>query len=82
MSLYNSNGLVNLTVVPGTSYTGLQAADGSYNVVLSLNNTPKGVQHPCGAYWGTVVTLPFSGAYAVDGSMNIIQNGDLSYSIL
>lgn len=78
---YNANGQLKLTAVAGTSYTGLYAADGSYNVVLTTENTTiKSLHHNCGAYWGTVVTDTSSPYYAIDGSMNIIQNVDSSYS--
>jgi lysophospholipase L1-like esterase len=80
---YNANGQLILTSVPGTSYTGLYAADGSFNAVLTTENTTwKGLHHPCGAYWGTVVSSPSSPVsyYAKDGSMNITQNSDSSYS--
>lgn len=80
---YNANGQLMLTVVPGTSLTGLYAADGSYNVVLTTENTTwKGLQHPCGAYWGTVIPAPTNSYYAIDGSMNIVQNSNFTYSPL
>lgn len=49
MSLFNADGKVNVTVVAGTSYTGLYAADGSINVVVD-DTSHFGVIHPCGAY--------------------------------
>lgn len=80
---YNTLGQLKLTVVPGTSYTGLYAVDGSQNVVLTTENTTwKGSQHPCGAYWGTLVTTPVLMAYAIDGSNYIVQNSDFSYALL
>lgn len=79
MSLYNANGQITLTPVVGSSITGLSAADGSYNVVLTTENTTiKGLHHPCGAYWGTVSSTQTF--YAPDGSMNITSNGDGTYS--
>lgn len=80
MTLYNTNGQIRLTSVPGTSLTGLYAADGSYNIVLNTNTTQwLGLQHPCGAYNAVVVTNPIS-FYNANGSLNVIQNSDTSYS--
>lgn len=79
---YNANGQQIFTAVTGTSRTGIQNINGSTNVVLTTENTTwKGSQHPCGAYWGTVVTSGTS-VYAIDGSLNIISNGDGTYSPL
>jgi len=79
---YNVAGNQILTSVPGSSYTGIQNVNGSTNVVLTAENTTiKGANHPCGALWGTVVTAgTVSSMYAKDGSMNIILNGDATYS--
>lgn len=49
MSLYSADGTINTTVVDGSTFTGLYAADGSINVVLD-DTTYKGVYHPCGAF--------------------------------
>lgn len=79
--IYNSNGQVRLTIVNGSSYTGLYASDGSWNVVLTTENTTwKGIHNPCGAFWGTITTNPASPFYAIDGSLNIIENIDNSFS--
>ena len=49
MSLFNADGKVNVTQVDGSTYTGVYAADGSYNVVVD-DVSNFGVMHPCGAY--------------------------------
>lgn len=49
VGLHDSDGNKRLTYVAGTSYTGLYAADGSWNVVVD-DNTYSGIYHPCGAY--------------------------------
>lgn len=79
----NASGKLQLTIVDGTTLTGLYAADGSYNCVLTTESTTiKGLHHPCGGYWGTVGTNLSAPYNAPDGSMNIVQNADLSYSPL
>lgn len=49
MTLFNADGKVNVTEVDGNTYTGVYAADGSYNVVVD-DLSHFGVMHPCGAY--------------------------------
>lgn len=46
--VYNSDGSIHTTTVPGTSWTGLYAADGSVNVVVD-DAGHNGPYHPCGA---------------------------------
>lgn len=61
--------ITNYTIVDGTTVTGLYAADGSYNVVDSSEETgPTGLYHPCGAYWVTFVAADPEKAYAPNGS--------------
>lgn len=38
------------TEVDGTTFTGLYAGDGSFNIVINDGLGPIGVYHPCGAY--------------------------------
>ena len=51
---YASDGSMNVTVVAGTSLTGLHAADGSINVIVSPGGSQVGAYHPCGAWYVTV----------------------------
>lgn len=71
MSYYAADGSMNLTVVDGTTYTGVTASDGSTNVIKSDGfSTYVGAHHPCGALW--VSLYPGSGispARAPDGSL-------------
>ena len=82
MSLYNADGQINLTVVPGTSFTGIYATDGSWNIVINDGSTNKGYYHPCGAINAVVVTDPSSPYYASNGSVNVIANNFGSYGFL
>lgn len=76
MSLYATDGSINVTVVAGSSYTGLYAADGSYNVIASSGSTYVGLFHPCGALYVTPVTdTTFYAAYAPDGSLYVTNTG-------
>ena len=79
MSLYNLNGQINITSVPGTSFTGLQALDGSYNGVITSGTTWVGLQHKCGAYNIAVVTTPTT-YQSSTGALNVVLNGDGTYS--
>lgn len=68
------SGTFEVTVVDGSTYTGLYAADGSLNVI-KYNGTYKGMYHPCGALLVTPVDgSAFVGFYAPDGSMNVIES--------
>lgn len=74
MALYASDGSINVSVVSGSSYTGLYAADGSINVIKAPGGTYVGAYHPCGAWWVNVATSPAVGANPirnVDGSLNV-----------
>lgn len=64
--IYASDGSIRVTFVPGTSWTGLYAPDGSINAVVDDNG--NGLYHKCGAWRvnSTVVkgkTYDPSGAY-------------------
>lgn len=48
MGLYNPDGSIAVTVVDGTQLVGVQAADGSVNIVVDDGDN-FGVYHPCGA---------------------------------
>jgi hypothetical protein len=75
MSRTASDGSLNVTVVDGSSYTGLFAADGSMNVIKSPGSSYVGLQHPCGARYVTTTTGGFVGYYAPDGSMYVTNLG-------
>lgn len=85
MTLYASDGSRNVSVVDGSTYTGIQANDGSYYVVVSPGTSHVGVNHPCGAYWVTVATNP-QGVYAPDGSYNVsvspYTNGGMRVTVI
>lgn len=71
---YASDGSLNVTVVAGSSYTGIYAFDGSINVILSPGNTYVGAYHPCGAWWISNSTPPSVGALPIrapDGSLYV-----------
>lgn len=75
--LYNADGQKQITIVSGSTYTGVMSPDGQYNGVLDITPTVyKGVYHPCGAYNVQVTTNPFSGTYAPDGSLYIISSSN------
>lgn len=59
------------TVVDGLTPTGLYAADGSYNVVVSNPAEVTGIYHPCGGYWVTSSADPTFPVYAPNGSLYI-----------
>src|SRR5688500_11845164 len=48
MSLFSNDGQIRLTVTDGSTYTGAQAADGSYYAVLNDGTTYTGARHPSG----------------------------------
>lgn len=73
MSLYASDGSINISVVDGSTYTGLQASDGSYYVVVSDGSTWRGTHHPCGGWWVTVSPTNNNYLYASDGSYNVSE---------
>jgi hypothetical protein len=73
VSLYNSEGQIVITQVDGTSYTGLYAADGTYNAVVN-DTPPAGLYHPCGALNAVSVADTSGGFYAPSGAVNVILN--------
>ena len=70
MSTHDVNGQTVLTVVPGSSYTGRYAPDGSVNVVTNNGSTYTGLYHPCGAI-NVVINESAPNAHATNGSINI-----------
>jgi len=76
MSLYATDGSINVTVVSGSSWSGLYAGDGSLNVIASPGSSFVGLYHPCGALYVTPVTNnSFYAAYAPDGSLYVTNTG-------
>ena len=70
MSLYAADGSINVTIVDGSTYTGLYAPDGSWNVITDGS---QGLYHPCGAYRVTIVSgSEYTGIQAADGSWNAV----------
>ncbi len=73
MATRHPSGSVNVTVVDGTTFTGIYAPDGSLNVIVSTG-TYLGLYHPCGAVQVTVVDgSSYVGFYAMDGSWNVVE---------
>lgn len=67
--IYNSDGSIAITVVDGTTYTGVYSPPGSVNVVLD-DTAHTGIYHPCGAFrvnssYGDTVYDP-SGAFYIN----------------
>ena len=80
MSLYAADGSFNVTVVDGTTLTGLYAADGSYNVVEQDGTTLTGLYHPCGAYNVVVTDGTHEGIYHPCGALNV-QESPYTYDV-
>ena len=72
MAKRNPLGHIKVTQVDGTSWCGLQAADGSFNVFDTVHETvPVGRYHKCGALNITSVDgTSFVGGRAKNGSLN------------
>lgn len=73
MSTISSAGQLNLTVVDGSTYTGAQAADGSWYIVLNDGSTYTGYRHKCGAI-NAVVNEINNTDRAPNGSMYVKTN--------
>lgn len=69
----NQDGQEITTQVPGTSYTGSTAPDGSSNIVINASSSYVGSMHPCGAYNCFVTTNPDAGSTAPNGSAYVIS---------
>ena len=73
-TLYADDGSVRVTVVTGTSITGLYAPDRSMNVIEGIPGVHRGLYHPCGAMLvninseSSTTSIP---AYSKDGFRNI-----------
>lgn len=68
MALYDADGKIQTTEVAGTSYTGLYAADGSWNVVVDPAGV-TGIHHPCGALNATRTGATYF--YSPSGFLNL-----------
>lgn len=76
MTIRAADGSLNVTVVSGSSHTGLYAADGSINVIQSPGGSYVGLFHPCGAMYVTSNTSnTFLTLFASDGSMYVTNQG-------
>lgn len=71
MSLYAADGSWNVTVVDGSTFTGLYAPDGSYNVVEVDGTSIAGLYAPCGAYNVYVSDGTYIGFYHPSGAINV-----------
>lgn len=75
MPFYAANGTMNVTVVNGSSYSGLYAADGSVNVVQVNGSAITGRYHPCGAYNVVLYTSGATTAAHPCGALLVSQVG-------
>jgi hypothetical protein len=73
--IYNSDGLIRVTVVDGSTPTGIQASDGSWNVVLN-DGSARGIYHACGGLNAIVVTEKPSSIQAANGSVYVFLTDD------
>lgn len=71
MSLYASNGSINVSVVDGSVKTGATAPDGSWYVVLAPGGSYVGAYHPCGARYVTATSGVQVNLQAPDGSLYV-----------
>ncbi len=63
---YSASGALRVTLVSGTSYVGLYAADGSVNVIIDPSG--QGLYHPSGALRGVSADSLTRGLYAPNGA--------------
>ena len=75
-ALLNASGALRVTIVDGSTRTGLFAADGSWNVVVAPGSSYVGSYHRCGALYVTLTTSR-TGYYAPDGSMYVAESPNL-----
>lgn len=73
MGFYADDGSWNLTVVDGSTYVGVYAADGSINVVDQTSSSDYvGMINPCGAYNVTLDSgTDYVGRVNPNGSLNV-----------
>lgn len=70
-----ADGSINVTVVSGSTRTGVMAADGSLNIIKSAGTSPVGAYHPCGAMYVSLPGAATKSIKAADGSMNVSKSG-------
>jgi hypothetical protein len=69
--IYGPNGSINITIVDGTTFTGLYAPDGSINVVEAPGGSHTGAYHPCGALYVEITDSPVQASYAPTGAIYV-----------
>jgi hypothetical protein len=74
--VYDPSGATRVTVIDGSTLTGLYAADGSLNVVVSTPSIYAGTFHACGAL-NVTLTTTYTGYYAPNGSMYVAESSGL-----
>lgn len=74
MSHYAADGSTNITVVDGSTQTGIYAADGSFNCIVSDGLSFKGRYHPCGAFYVTSSPGGINSSRAPDGSLYVQES--------
>lgn len=73
--IYDSRGALRVTVVSGSTKTGLYASDGSINIYDATGVSRCGAYHPCGAMNINVVSGDtFVGRYALNGAINVTED--------
>jgi hypothetical protein len=72
---YTSGGSMRVTVVDGTTLTGIMAADGSFNVVVADGTELTGIHHPCGGINVIVPASAVTGLYHACGALHISDEG-------
>jgi hypothetical protein len=65
-----------VTVVDGSTPTGIFGPNGTYNVVpVDAGGTPKGIYHPCGAF-NVVSVEALTSTYDANGAYNVLSTVD------
>lgn len=75
--LFNADNQQQVTIVNGSTYTGLYSPDGQFNGVTNDGTSVlMGAHHPCGAYNVTITTDAYAGSHAPNGSRYIIASSN------
>lgn len=80
-TLYAADGSLNVSVVDGSSYTGIYAKDGSINVQVAPGGSYVGAYAPCGAWYVTVSPGTLVPLRAPDGSLYVSTAGSPSTDV-